>query len=96
MEPDLTIVDNGKEKYVPAGRIDITAEDAKGNLVVIELKAGTAQPDAITQLLSYMGSIENPNGKVVRGILVANDFDSRVYQAAKPVPNITLIHYRRS
>ena len=46
-----------------AGRIDITAEDDKGGLVVVELKAGTASPDSIAQLLAYMGTIENPEGK---------------------------------
>ena len=93
LEPGLTISDGGSEKTVEAGRIDITAEDANGSIVVIELKAGTALPDAITQLLAYMGTVENPDGRPVRGILVANDFAPRVVQAAKAVPNISLKAY---
>ena len=93
LEPELIITGGGSERTVDAGRIDITAEDANGNIVVIELKAGTAQPDAIPQLLAYMGTIENPDDKPVRGILVANDFAPRVVQAANAVPNIALKAY---
>ena len=93
LEPGLIITDGGSEKTVAAGRIDITAEDDQGNLVVIELKAGAAEPEAIAQLLAYMGTIENPRGTLVRGILVAYDFTPRVVQAAKAVPGISLKAY---
>ena len=93
LEPGLTITDGGSEKTVAAGRIDITAEDDQGNLVVIELKAGAAEPEAIAQLLAYMGTIENPGGTPVRGILVAYDFAPRVVHAAKAVPSISLKAY---
>lgn len=93
LEPGLIVTDGGSEKTVDAGRIDVTAEDPNGNIVVIELKAGTAQPTVIAQLLAYMGTIENPADKPVRGILVANDFAPRVVQAANAVPNITLKAY---
>ncbi len=92
LEPGLKIIDDGDERSVAAGRIDITAEDDKGQLVVIELKAGTAQSDAITQVLSYMGSID-AEGRPVRGILVAHDFHGRVVHAAKAVPNLSLKAY---
>ena len=74
LEPGLTITDGGSERTVDAGRIDITAEDSAGSIVVVELKAGTAPPESIAQLLSYMGTIENPDSRLVRGILVAKDF----------------------
>jgi hypothetical protein len=91
--PGLKIIDGGSERTVEAGRIDITAEDDQGNLVVIELKAGTAQPDSIAQLLSYMGSIDNDQERPVRGILVAHDFHPRLVMAARAVPNISLKAY---
>ena len=93
LEQGLRVSDGGAEQTVHAGRIDITAEDDQGNLVVIELKSGTAQPESIAQLLGYMGTIENPDGRQIRGILVANDFHPRVVYAAKAVPNISLKAY---
>lgn len=93
LDTGLRIIDGGVEQTVESGRIDITAEDDRGNLVVIELKAGTAAPDAVAQLLGYMGAIENPDGRPIRGILVANDFHPRVVYAAKAVPNISLKAY---
>lgn len=93
LEPGLRITDGGTERTVDAGRIDITAEDGNGNIVVIELKAGTARMASIGQILSYMGSIENPEEKGVRGILVAYDFDEQLEMAAKAVPNISLKAY---
>ena len=93
LEPGLTITDGESERTVEAGRIDITAEDSAGSIVVVELKAGTAAPESIAQLLSYMGTIENPDGRLVRGILVTNDFAPRVVQAAKAVTTISLKAY---
>jgi hypothetical protein len=93
LDPGLRIIDGGVERSVAAGRIDITAEDDKGNLVVIELKAGTAQPESIAQLLAYMGTIENDQMKPIRGILVANDFHPRLVFAARAAPNISLKAY---
>ena len=93
LETGLSIIDGGTERTVDAGRIDITAKDGDDNLVVIELKAGTAGMDSIGQILSYMGSIENPEGKHVRGILVAYDFDRRLEMAAKAASNVSLKAY---
>ena len=93
LDAGLRIIDGGVERTVESGRIDITAEDDQGNLVVIELKAGTAAPDAVAQILGYMGAIENPDGRPIRGILVANDFHPRVVHAAKAVPTISLKAY---
>ncbi len=93
LEPGLEVDDGGSEKTVDAGRIDITAKDGQGRIVVIELKAGVAQPEAVAQLLAYMGTIENPEDKSVRGILVASDFHPRVVHAAKAVSNLALKSY---
>lgn len=93
LDAGLRIIDGDVERTVEAGRIDITAEDDRGNLVVIELKAGAAAPEAVAQLLGYMGAIENPDGRPIRGILVANDFHPNTVYAAKAVPNISLKAY---
>lgn len=93
LEPGLKITDGGVEKSVESGRIDITAEDADGREVLIELKAGRAELSSIGQLLSYMGSEIGDPSRPVRGILVANDFHPRVVMAAKAVPNLSLMAY---
>ncbi len=93
LEPGLKLIDGGAEKSVEAGRIDITAEDAEGCLVVIELKAGEANLRSIGQLLAYMGSVSDDPNQCVRGILIANDFDHRTVAAARAVPNLSLVAY---
>lgn len=92
LEAGLTIIDGGHEQSVPAGRIDITARDQSGATVVIELKAGVADRDAIGQILSYIGDLPN-NATQVRGILVAHMFSPRAVAAARAAPNIRLVKY---
>ncbi len=93
LEPGLRITDGGVERTVEAGRIDITAEDSDGRLVLIELKRRKASLASIGQLLSYMGSPDNDSNRPVRGILVANSFGPGVVMAAKAVPNLSLRAY---
>jgi RecB family endonuclease NucS len=94
LEPGLRIDDGGKEKTTEAGRIDISAKDRNNVKVVIELKAGTAARDALTQLLAYMGAIGTADQTSVRGILVAHDFHPQVVYGARAVPNVRLCQYR--
>jgi RecB family endonuclease NucS len=93
LESGLQIIDDGKERITDAGRIDITARDTDNVTVVIELKAGTAAPEALTQLLAYMGAIKQDQ-KPTRGILIAGGFHRRVVFAAQAVPNIQLRRYQ--
>ncbi len=93
LEPGLKIIDGGKERITDAGRIDITATDSKGSFVIIELKAGTAQPEAIAQLLAYMSTIAEIEKKSVRGMLIAGDFHKRVILASRAIPNLELKKY---
>jgi RecB family endonuclease NucS len=93
LEPGLKIIDDGKERVTEAGRIDITAADDSGTVVVIELKAGTATPDAVAQILAYMGTVVESENREVRGILVAGDFHKRVVLASRAIPNLTLRRY---
>jgi len=78
LERGLTIVDDGAENKVDSGFVNITARDASGTTVVIELKTGTARQGAVAQMLSYTGDVaaEEESGNV-RGILVASNFDAR-------------------
>jgi hypothetical protein len=94
LETGLVIEDDGAERSVDSGFIDITARDASGTAVVIELKAGTAGQRAVAQILSYMGDVaaEEESGKV-RGILIASDFDAKAKAATKMVPTLILRRY---
>lgn len=94
LEPGLTAVDDGAERAVPSGFIDILARDARGRTVVIELKAGRTDSRVIGQILGYMGDIaeEDPD-TAVRGIIVAHDFDRRTLSAARAVPDLALTRY---
>ncbi len=92
LENGLSIADEGKERNVPSGRIDILAKDSKGTSVVIELKAGTADRDAVGQILSYIGDLQGDGHSAVRGILVAGDFMPRAIAAARAA-NVALRKY---
>ena len=93
LDENLRIIDDGAERAVSSGLIDITYED-NSSLVVVELKAGKADSRAIGQILGYMGDLQDEeNGKSVRGILVAHDFDQRAKSAARVVPTLTLKKY---
>lgn len=90
----LSIVDDGAERSVNSGLIDITCEDVRdGSLVVIELKAGKADSRAIGQILGYMGDLADEEAKPVHGILVAHEFDQRTRSAARVVPTLRLMKY---
>lgn len=94
LESGLTIIDDGAERSVESGFIDITARDASGAIVVIELKAGIAGQRAVGQILSYMGDVAlEEAGIPVRGILVASEFDAKAKSAARVVPNLILRRY---
>ena len=94
LEHGLTIIDDGAERGVLSGFIDILARDASGAVVVIELKAGKTDTRVIGQVLGYMGDIaEEDDAHRLRGIIVAHEFDHRTKSAARAVPNLTLVRY---
>ena len=93
LEAGLTIVDDGVERAVGSGFIDILARDDAGVLVVIELKAGKTDARVIGQTLGYMGDILGEEEAPVRGIIVAHEFDQRTLSAARAVPNLSLVRY---
>jgi endonuclease len=94
LETGLTIIDDGAERSVDSGFIDITARDASGATVVIELTAGPAGQRAVAQILSYIGDVSaEEDGARVRGILIASDFDAKSKAAARMVPGLILRKY---
>ena len=96
LESGLIEDDDGTERRVATGFIDITARDQKGRIVVIELKAGPADSRAISQIASYMGAIAGEVEEEVRGILVAADFQEKAQMAARVIPTLKLKTYRYS
>jgi hypothetical protein len=94
LEPGLAAIDGGSERRVEAGYIDILARDVAGCLTVIELKAETTRPEAVAQILGYMGCLAEETGERVRGILMGADHHPRVVHAARAVPDLTLKRYR--
>lgn len=62
VEPGLVAADDGREREVASGRIDITARDVDGNFVVIELKAGPCPAGALEQVLGYSSDLEEETG----------------------------------
>lgn len=88
----------GVEFVIPAGRIDILAVDRQGAFVVIELKVGRG-PDAVAaQLLWYMGWMRRhmAEGKLVRGIIIAQRISDRIRYALDGQDNIQLKEYELS
>ena len=85
-----------RQYSVASVRIDILAKDAEGAYVVIELKAGTAKDQALTQLLAYMADIAEQFNSKVRGILVAHGFSDKLIRASKLIPSINLMKYNIS
>lgn len=94
LERGLQIIDTGKERGVTSGRIDILAKDNSGQTVVIELKAGEADRDAIGQILAYMGDLADESDTPIRGILVAGAFSVSALAASRAVPNLQLKKYQ--
>ena len=93
LDPTLEIIDNGLERKVKSGFIDILAKDSNGTFVVIELKAGKASDSVIAQILGYMGDIAQEENQPVRGIIVASDFNQRLRSTLHVAPNLELKSY---
>ena len=71
IEPGLHTI--RRERHVLPGFIDIFARDSSGHLVVVEIKRGRANRDAVLQLHSYIRSLQatEDTPSQLRGILVA-------------------------
>jgi hypothetical protein len=96
LEAGLKQIDGGSEATVSTGRMDILAEDAKGCLVVVELKAGPCPKGAIEQVLGYAEALSNEKQKPVRAYLIASEFSDRMRAAAKRTRDLELRTYEFS
>ncbi len=85
----------GRQYKIDKGYIDILAVDKNQKLVVIEIKAGTAQYSVVGQILSYISWVRKnlAGDRGVRGIIIASDFDERCIWAAEET-NLSLMKYR--
>jgi Holliday junction resolvase-like predicted endonuclease len=86
---DSDISFNQHESSVSVGDIDILAEDANG-WVVIENKKGEAGDKAVGQVTGYISAIKQETNTDARGILIAEEFKSRVKQAASDDESLEL------
>ncbi len=73
---DLSFIEPGlrplkQEDHFRKGIVDIIAEDAQGNLVVIEVKRRQADFNAVQQLERYMKQVAKMKNKKTRGLLLA-------------------------
>lgn len=78
LEPGLKPLN--QEEVLRKGLVDILAEDAKGRLVVIELKRRQADFNAVQQLKRYMDQVKNMKGKETRGILIAPEIRKNAHE----------------
>jgi RecB family endonuclease NucS len=69
LEPGLKPIN--QQQAFRKGICDIVAEDAKGRLVVIELKRRQADYSSVTQLKRYAEQVNKLKGIETRGILLA-------------------------
>lgn len=93
VEPGLVEADGGRERAVATGKIDITAIDANGHYVVIELKAGPCPHGALEQVLAYSSDLEDETGTPCRAVLVASQFSERIRAAARRANQVHLVTY---
>lgn len=71
IEPGLTVLH--MELPTDVGGIDLLARDPDGRLVVVELKRGKANHEAVHQLSRYVERVRALVGGEVRGVLAAPD-----------------------
>jgi len=82
--------------HVGVGIIDILARDKDNNWVVIELKKGKGGPNAVGQILNYMGWIKRNKAKgeeTVRGVIITGRPDDKIKHALLMTQNVELYAY---
>jgi hypothetical protein len=72
-------------EFTPGNRIDLLCKDSKGDLVVVELKKGSAN-QTIGQLARYVTDVREHYAKTtqrVRGLILALEIDEQLVKAAR-------------
>jgi RecB family endonuclease NucS len=69
LEEGLKLIDF--ERKVEPGFIDFYGRDAKGRVMVVELKRSAAGKDAVLQLKRYVDAVNEATGLDVRGVVAA-------------------------
>jgi len=92
IEPGLKLIGRQLDTK-EVGRLDLLCEDKDKNLVVVELKRGTAGSSIIDQIQRYMGWMiahkAQPNQKV-RGIVIVASKDTALEYAVKANPMVQI------
>ncbi len=103
IEPGLKLYQDegitGVEFDVGGRRIDILAVDAKGDLVVIELKVSRGYDRVVGQLMRYMAWIlknQAEPGQQVRGVIIARELSQDLLLACSLLTSVQLFEYELS
>ena len=103
IEPGLKLYQDegitGIEFPVGGRFIDILAVDAKGSLVVIELKVSRGYDRVVGQLMRYMAWIRKNQAESdqdVRGVIVAREISEDLLLACSLLPDVQLFEYELS
>lgn len=103
VEPGLRVYEEegitGIEFPVGGRFIDILATDAKGGLVVIELKVSRGYDRVVGQLMRYVAWIKKnlaEPAQSVRGVIVAREISEDLLLACSMVPDVELFEYELS
>jgi len=94
--PEYTLFEDGVEYYIDGKRIDVLLENKLRNeLLVIELKAGLAKKETLSQISEYMGKLKKKFiNKIINGIIIASEIDDSLKDACLPFSNIKTMRYR--
>jgi hypothetical protein len=103
LEPGLRVYEDegitGVEFPVGGRFIDILAIDAKGSLVVIELKVSRGYDRVVGQLMRYVAWIKKnlaEPSQEVRGVIVAREISEDLLLACSMIPDVELFEYELS